>query len=70
MTPMNGTMMNIPNTPAIVDPAGIASRTTAGWMLTALAGDERRDEVALDDVEHEGEHQHDRRCPPGCPRRP
>jgi hypothetical protein len=35
-TPRNGTTRNIPSTPATALPAGMASRTIAGWMFTAL----------------------------------
>ncbi len=35
-TPSAGTTKNIPSTPAIAAPAGIATSTIAGWMWTVL----------------------------------
>src|SRR5512143_2230971 len=35
-TPRTGTTMNMPSTPAIADPAGMPTRTTAGWRWTVL----------------------------------
>ena len=58
-TPMTGTARNIPRTPASSPPAGMASRTIAGWMLTARPYTKRRDEAALDDVHHDRVDAHD-----------